>query len=50
MDTDLPQPVPLDPGSPPDELPTLPEGYVWGLKITAEAEVIPGPDPREEQS
>lgn len=49
MDTDLPEPVPLDPDNPPADLPSLPGGYVWGLKITAEAEVIPGPDPLEEQ-
>jgi len=38
---DLPPNVVFDPENPPDELPELPDGYVWGLQITAEAEVIP---------
>lgn len=47
----LPPSQPFDPESPPAEadLPPLPDGYVWGLKITADAEVIPGPDPSEEK-
>lgn len=39
--TELPADQPMD--TPPDELPDLPDGWVWGLKITADAEVI-GPD------
>lgn len=48
---ELPPEQPFDPEHPPAEgdLPPLPDGYTWGLKITAEAEVIPGPDPSEEQ-
>lgn len=38
--TELPADIDLDPDNPPDELPELPPGYVWGLKITAEAEVV----------
>lgn len=37
---DLPPDVVFDPQNPPDELPDLPPGYQWGLKVTAEAEVI----------
>lgn len=37
---DLPDDVVFDPDSPPLELPELPPGYVWGLTVTAEAEVI----------
>lgn len=44
---DLPEDIDL--ANMPDELPELPEGYVWGLKITAEAEVIKAADiPKEE--
>lgn len=41
---DLPADITFDPDNPPDELPPLPPGYVWGLKITAEAEVIKAAD------
>jgi len=37
---DLPADIPFDPDSPPDELPELPEGYVWGVAVTADAEVV----------
>ena len=37
---DLPEDIVLDENTNLDELPELPPGYVWGLKITAEAEVI----------
>lgn len=37
---ELPSDVQIDPDNLPDALPDLPPGYVWGLKITAEAEVI----------
>lgn len=39
---ELPADIVIDPANPPpeDELPELPPGYVWGLKITADAEVI----------
>lgn len=42
MTTDLPDDIDFDPANPPteSELPALPEGYVWAVKITAEAEVI----------
>jgi hypothetical protein len=46
----LPPAQPFDPDNPPADLPPLPDGYVWGLTITAEAEVIPGPDPAEERT
>ena len=39
---DLPEPVTVREGETPD-LPDLPSGYVWEMKITADAEVI-GPD------
>jgi len=45
---DTPGDVPFDPNSPPDTLPDLPPGYVWGLKITAEAEVIKAVDAEQE--
>lgn len=35
---DLPEDIDL--ADPPAELPPLPDGYVWALKITANAEVI----------
>lgn len=38
--TDLPADVEFDPKDPPGDLPELPEGFVWGLKVTASAEVI----------
>lgn len=44
----LPADVPFDPNSPPGELPELPPGFVWGLKVTAEAEVIKAADLKEE--
>jgi hypothetical protein len=40
----LPGDVPFDPENPPDVLPPLPEGFRWGLKVTAEAEVIKAAD------
>lgn len=38
----LPEPItgPIEDMPSGDELPELPPGYVWGLKITAETEVI----------
>lgn len=45
---DLPPDVPFDPESPPDALPDLPPGYVWGLTVTAEAEVIKAVAQKEE--
>lgn len=42
----LPADIPLD--QVPDELPELPEGYVWGIKVTAEAEVIKAADVKED--
>jgi len=45
---DLPADVPFDVEHPPDTLPPLPPGYTWGLKITAEAEVIPAEPQKEE--
>lgn len=44
----LPMDVPFDPENPPDALPDLPPGFVWGLKVTAEAEVIKAADLKEE--
>lgn len=38
--SELPNDVAFDPSNPPAALPPLPEGFVWGLKVTAEAEVI----------
>jgi len=37
---DIPEDVPFTLESPPTGLPDLPPGYVWGLKIIAEAEVV----------
>jgi len=37
---ELPADVQIDPANPPTELPELPDGYVWALKITADAEVV----------
>jgi hypothetical protein len=39
----LPADVPFDPDDPQDALPDLPEGFVWGLKVTATADVVPNP-------
>lgn len=41
---ELPADIEVDPENMPDELPELPPGYVWGLKVTAEAEVIKAAD------
>lgn len=43
----LPPDIPFDPSNPPGELPPLPDGFVWGLKVTAEAEVIKAADIKE---
>lgn len=43
----LPEDVAFDPGNPPDALPPLPEGFTWGLTVTAEAEVIKAADIEE---
>jgi hypothetical protein len=45
---ELPADVEFDPENPPAELPELPEGYTWGLKITASAEVIKAADIQKE--
>ena len=45
---ELPQDIVFDPDNPPAGLPPLPEGFVWGLKVTAEAEVIPASQVKEE--
>lgn len=45
---ELPQDVEFDPENPPDTLPQLPPGFVWGLKVTAEAEVVKAADLKEE--
>lgn len=37
---ELPEDVAFDPKNPPSALPPLPDGFTWGLKVTAEAEVI----------
>lgn len=37
---ELPPDIIIDPDNPPTELPDLPDGFVWGFKVTAEAEVI----------
>jgi hypothetical protein len=39
---ELPDPVPFDPANPPtlEELPELPDGYKWEVKISADADVI----------
>jgi hypothetical protein len=39
-DPALPADIVFDPANPPDELLSLPPGYTWELKITAEAEVV----------
>lgn len=44
---DLPADIPFDPADLPAELPELPDGYVWGIAITAEAEVIKAADVKE---
>lgn len=44
----IPEDIEFDPENAPDELPPLPEGYVWGLKVTAEAEVIKAADLEKE--
>jgi hypothetical protein len=38
MPDELPDDIDL--ANPPEQLPELPKGYVWALKITATAEVI----------
>lgn len=43
----LPTDIQFDPANPPDELPPLPDGFVWGLKVTAEAEVVKAADIKE---
>lgn len=47
----LPSDIEFDPENPPAEaeLPELPDGFVWGLKITAEAEVIKAADINKEE-
>jgi len=42
MTTEVPEPIPFDPDNPPadGELPELPLGMHWELRITAEAEVV----------
>lgn len=45
---DLPSDVPFDLSAPPDSLPELPPGYVWGLSVTAEAEVVKAADAQKE--
>lgn len=42
---DLPEPVPFDPETDDlaalaDSLPSLPPGFMWGLEVTATAEVV----------
>jgi hypothetical protein len=44
---DLPPDIVFDPANPPAELPDLPDGYVWGIAITAEAEVVKAADVKE---
>lgn len=44
---DLPADITFDPKNPPAELPELPDGFVWGIAITAEAEVIKAADVKE---
>ena len=44
----LPPDIPFDPSDPPVELPPLPDGFVWGLKVTAGAEVIKAADIKED--
>lgn len=46
--SELPQDIVLDPENPPAALPPLPDGFTWGLKVTAEAEVIPASQSKEE--
>lgn len=45
--TELPEPVQFDPANPPDVLPELPDGYVWGLTATADGEVVRLPHAEE---
>ena len=37
---ELPADIEFDPANPPQELPELPTGFKWALKISADAEVI----------
>lgn len=37
--------IPFDPDHPPDALPELPPGWTWGLRVTAEAEVVKADSP-----
>lgn len=46
--TDLPSDVEFDPENPPAGLPPLPDGFVWGLKVTASAEVVKAADIKED--
>lgn len=45
---DLPGDIILDENTNLDELPELPEGYVWGFKVTADAEVIKADGTKQE--
>jgi hypothetical protein len=45
--SELPQDIKFDPANPPEALPPLPDGFTWGLKVTAEAEVIPASQNKE---
>jgi hypothetical protein len=45
--SDLPDDIPYDPDNPPSDLPDLPPGYVWGVKVTAEAEVVKATEQEE---
>lgn len=48
--SDLPPDVAFDPSNPPGALPPLPEGFTWGLKVTAEAEVVKAPQNMDGES
>lgn len=37
---ELPDDIVFDPKDPPGVLPPLPDGFTWGMKVTAEAEVV----------
>lgn len=44
----LPEDIVLESSDIPDELPELPPGFVWGLTVTATAEVIKAADVQKE--
>jgi hypothetical protein len=46
---DVPADIPFGPDDVPVDLPDLPPGYTWGLKVTAHAEVVKAADTQKEE-